>query len=118
MASNKGNKGSSDFHARVLADYTVQIDMNHKYLEVSDGFCKLLGYSRKELIGKRFDEVIAPQTVNLPIIFELFWQNGYMHGIWILLNRSRTTRFIVLFEAWLQTGGRIECNMELLGAGA
>jgi PAS domain-containing protein len=118
VASNKIKQDPLNFNARVLPDYAVQIDMNRKYLEVSDGFCKLLGYSRTELIGKRLDEVIAPQTTNIPLIFDLFLQIGYMHGIWILLNRSHTTRILVRYEAWLQKDRRIECNMELLGAGA
>lgn len=118
MAANKSEQDSSNFDVRVPPDYTVQMDMNRKYLEVSDGFCKLVGYSRKELIGKRFDELVAPQTTHIPVIFDLFLRNGYMHGIWILVNRSRTTRILVRYEAWLRADRRIECNMQLLGAGA
>jgi hypothetical protein len=99
--------------------------VNAAYDVVPRGYCKKVKIMKptavdasEELIGKRFNEVIAPQTVDIPVIFELFLRSGYMHGIWILLNRSRNTRFIVRYEAWLQPDRLIECNMELLGAGA
>jgi PAS domain-containing protein len=43
--------------------------MNRKYVDVSDSFCSVLGYSRKELIGERFDEVTAPRTNDIPVVF-------------------------------------------------
>lgn len=118
MSSRETTDDPPGFDAHVFPDYTVQVDMNRKYVEVSDAFCNLLGYSRKELIGKRFDEVTAPRTNEIAVVFELFLRNRYMHGIWILLNRSHTTRIIVRYEAWLRPDSLIECKMELLGAGA
>jgi PAS domain S-box-containing protein len=117
MSSHETTGDPHEFDAHVYPDYTVQVDMDRKYVDVSDAFCNVLGYSRKELIGKRFDEVTAPRTNDIPVVFELFLRNRYMHGIWILLNRSQTTRIIVRYEAWLREDRRIECNMELLGAG-
>jgi PAS domain S-box-containing protein len=106
------------YDAHVLPEYTVELDINGKYLDVSDDFCKVLGYSRKELIGKRFDSITAPGTINTSVVFELFLRSRYMHGIWVFLNRARTTRIVVRYEAWLRVDSRIECKMELLGAGA
>lgn len=107
----------SRFNARVLPDYSVEVDPDRKYTEVSDGFCKLLGYRREELIGTKFDMVTAPRTNDIPIVFELFMRLGYMHGIWILVHRTGT-RILVRYEAWLRPDHQIECIMELLGAGA
>jgi hypothetical protein len=67
---------------------------------LSGDFCKVLGYSRKELIGKRFDAITAPNTNNTSVVFELFLRNRYMHGIWIFLDRSRSTKILVRYEAW------------------
>jgi|SRR5690348_14809714 PAS domain S-box-containing protein len=106
-----------EFDARILPDYSVEVDTNRRYKEVSDSFCKLLGYRREELIGKRFDVVTAPRTNDIPIVFELFIRLGYMHGIWIFVHRSGT-RILVRYEAWLRPDQQIKCNMELLGAGA
>ena len=118
MPSSEDCEEYSDFHAHVLPDFIVSVDKNRKYLDVSDDFCKILGYSRGELIGKRFDEITAPGTNNIAVVFGLFLRIRYMHGIWIFLDRSRTTKILVRYEAWLLLDSRIECKMELLGAGA
>jgi PAS domain-containing protein len=60
--------------------YTSVVDSDRKYIEVSDSFCNLLGYEPKELIGKRYDEVSAPNISDIPTIFSLFSRLGYMHG--------------------------------------
>jgi PAS domain-containing protein len=39
------------YDAHVLPDYSVQVDMERRYTEVSAGFCTILGYDREELIG-------------------------------------------------------------------
>ena len=103
--------------AQVLPEYTVLVDRNHKYVEVSDSFCKLLGYQRKELIGRKYDELTAPRTNDVQTVFDLFMKSGYMHGIWILMHR-RGTRIVVRYEVWLRPDGLSESHMELLGAGA
>ena len=104
-------------NAQVLPDYTALVDTHRTFIEVSDSFCKLLGYDRNDLIGKRYDIVTAPRTNDIPVVFELFMKSGYMHGIWILVHRSGT-RMLVRYEARLRIDGLIESNMELLGAGA
>ena len=102
--------------SRVAPDYTTVVDREHKYVEVSDSFCKLVGYTREELIGKKYDELTAPNTNDIPTIFRLFLEEGYMHGLWMLVHRTGT-RVLVRYEAWLRQDGLIEGNMELVGAG-
>ena len=63
MPPRAGNGEHPVYDAHVLPEYTVELDINGKYLDVSDDFCKVLGYSRKELIGKRFDSITAPGTI-------------------------------------------------------
>ena len=53
----------------------------------------------------------------IPVVFELFVNTGYMHGIWVLAHRSGT-HLLVRYEAWQRSDGLIEGRMELLGAGA
>ena len=99
--------------SRVAPDYKALIDSEHRYVEVSDSFCKLVGYTREELIGKKYDELTAPNTNDIPTIFRLFLEEGYMHGLWMLLNRSGA-RILVRYESWLRQDGLIEGNMELV----
>jgi hypothetical protein len=37
------NDDRHEFDAHVFPDYTVQVDMNRKYVDVSDSFCSVLG---------------------------------------------------------------------------
>jgi PAS domain S-box-containing protein len=115
--SERETKELPQFNAHVRPNYAVVVNTDRKYTEVSDSFCKLLGYTREELIGKKYDEITAPRTNDIPIVFELFMRSGYMHGIWIFVHRSGT-RILVRYEAWLRPDSQIEGHMELLGAGA
>jgi len=111
------NENGATFNAGVLADYVVETDMELRYIRVSEGFCKILGYDRWELLGKRVAEITAPHTNNISVIFELFLRNRYMYGIWVFVSRSGTTKIFVRYEARLRFNG-IECTMELIGGGA
>jgi PAS domain S-box-containing protein len=102
--------------SRVAPNFTTVVDREHRYVEVSDSFCKLVGYSREELIGKKYDELSAPNTNDIPTIFSLFIEEGYMHGLWMLVHHTGT-RILVRYESWLRQDGLIEGNMELVGTG-
>jgi PAS domain S-box-containing protein len=97
----------------VPPDYTAVVDMDRRYIEVSDSFCDLVGYQREELIGKTYDEITAPSTNDIPIVFGLFVKNGYMHGLWMLVHR-RGTHILVRYEAWMRPDCQIQSNMELV----
>jgi len=75
---------------KVEPQYIVVVDTDRKYVEVSDNFCQLVGYQREELVGKRYDDLTAPNTNDIPTIFGLFEKLGYMHGLWMLVNREGT----------------------------
>jgi PAS domain S-box-containing protein len=114
---SEADENGAAFNAGVLADYIVETDMELRYTRVSEGFCKILGYDRRELLGKRVAEITAPQTNNISVIFELFLRNSYMHGIWVFVNHSGNTKIFVRYEARLRSN-LIECTMELIGGGA
>jgi PAS domain S-box-containing protein len=103
--------------ANVASDYVVVVDSSRRYVEVSPSFCKLLGYSEEELIGKSYDHFTAPRTNDIPVVLDLFIRAGYMHGIWIFLHRTGA-KIIVRYEAFIRPDGLYEGHMELIGAGA
>jgi PAS domain S-box-containing protein len=105
-----------EYPLQVPPDYTTVVDMDRRYIEVSDSFCHLVGYRREELIGKTYDDISAPSTNDIPIVFRLFIKNGYMHGLWMLVHRSGA-RILVRYEAWVRSDCQIQSNMELVGAG-
>jgi PAS domain-containing protein len=118
MPPGNVDKTAQVSRAGVLPDYAVETDMERRYTEVSEGFCKVLGYTRRELIGKRVDEITAPRSNDIQVVFELFLKCSYMHGIWIFLNRAQNLKIFVRYEAWLRSDLTIECTMELIGGGA
>ena len=106
-----------DHSARVQPEYVTVVNSRRKFVEVSPAFCKLLGYTQDELIGKSYDDVTVPRTNNIPLVLEMFLQVGHMSGIWVLTHRSGTKLF-VRYESVLRKDGLFESQMELLAAGA
>jgi PAS domain S-box-containing protein len=101
---------------KVKPQYFVVVDSDRKYVEVSDTFCQLLGYEREELIGKRYDDLTAPDTNDIPTVFGLFQKLGYMHGLWMFVSR-KGTRVLVRYEARIRADSYIEGHMEVVDAG-
>jgi PAS domain S-box-containing protein len=101
--------------ARVAHTYTTLVDNDRKYVWVSDSFCELLGYKSEELIGKRYDEITAPNTTDIPTMYNLFSRLGYMHGLWMLVHRTGY-RILIRYEAWLRPDSNIQSNIEVVQA--
>jgi PAS domain S-box-containing protein len=121
MSHEKQSDSHSEFpgsasEAIVPDDYRTVIDMDRRYVYVSDAFCKLVGYTREELIGKRYDDLSAPETNDLRTVFNLFCQMEYMHGLWVLVARSGA-RILIRYESWLRPDRLIEAHMQLVAAG-
>jgi PAS domain S-box-containing protein len=104
---------TDDSRPRVAPIYTTLVDSDRRYVSVSESFCKLLGYKSEELIGKRFDEVTAPSTSDIPLTLSIFKRLGYMHGLWVFIHR-RGERILTRYEAWRRADTLIESNMELV----
>ncbi|MGB7847604.1 MAG: PAS domain-containing protein [Candidatus Acidiferrum sp.] len=101
---------------KVKPDYVTVVDSDRRYVEVSDSFCKLVGYTREELLGMRYDDLTAPDTNDIPTVLEQFSKLGRLHGLWMLVSREGT-RILVRYEAWLRPDSLIEGHMEVVGAG-
>ena len=62
---------------KVEPDYKAVVNNDRRYVEVSDGFCKLVGYTRDELLGMRYDDLTAPNTNDIPIVLGQLLRLGY-----------------------------------------
>jgi PAS domain S-box-containing protein len=100
----------------VRAEYITVVDSDRRYVEVSDSFCQLVGYQRRELLGMRYDDLTAPNTNDIPSVYRLFSKLGYMHGLWMLVSHEGT-RILVRYKSWLRDDSYIEGHMEVVGAG-
>jgi PAS domain S-box-containing protein len=96
--------------------YITVVDRERRYVEVSDDFCKLVGYDRTELMEKKYDDLTASNTNNIETVYSLFEKLGYMHGLWILVSREGT-RILIRYESWIRPDDLIEAHMEVIGAG-
>jgi PAS domain S-box-containing protein len=101
---------------KMKPDYVTVVDSDRRYVEVSDGFCKLVGYTREELLRMRYDDLTAPNTNDIPTVQKQFVRLGRLHGLWLLVTREGT-RILVRYEAWLRPDSLIEGHMEVVGAG-
>jgi PAS domain S-box-containing protein len=99
--------------ANVPPTYTAVVDQDRKYVHVSDSFCELVGYDTEDLIGTRYDLLTAVNTTDIPTTYNLFFERGYMHGLWMLVHRTGY-RILVRYEAWLRPDTNIQSNMELV----
>jgi PAS domain S-box-containing protein len=97
-------------------DCMTIVDLDRRYVHVSDEFCKLVGFAREELLGKQYDELSAPEANDIPTVFNLFCQLEYMHGLWMLVHRNGA-RILVRYESWLRSDMLIEGHMELVAPG-
>jgi PAS domain S-box-containing protein len=98
---------------RVQHQDSAVVDSTRRFVEVSDSFCKLLGYKRHELIGKAYDEITAPNTADIATTYYLFARFGYMHGLWMFTSRNGDN-LLVRYEAWIRLDHHIQSVMELV----
>jgi PAS domain S-box-containing protein len=76
-------------HVELEGRYVAFVDEHRRYLDVTDGVCELLGYSRSELLNMRVDEVSAPTVRSeTPPLFERYLADGLQQGSYMLLHRN------------------------------
>lgn len=76
-------------HPELDGRYVAFADAQRRYLDVTDGVCELLGYSRSELLQMRIEEVTAPRMrSDTRPLFERYMEDGLQRGSYILLHRN------------------------------
>jgi PAS domain S-box-containing protein len=75
-------------HAELTTEYFAFVDRLRVYVHVSDGVCKLLGYDRDELIGKRIDDVTYPESADVPTLFHRYLHDGAQEGRFRLRHKN------------------------------
>jgi PAS domain S-box-containing protein len=66
---------------------TVTLDEEHRYISVSEEFAQLLGYSSRELTGKRVEDITVQGTVDIDFTFKVSKKLGEMQGLWLFEGR-------------------------------
>lgn len=85
------------------AEYVVFVNSSRQYVDVSDGVCKLLGYSRKELLNKKIEDVSYARD-DVPEVFAEYVRKGSMQGEYVLQRKDRTP-LPILYKAFVFQDG-------------
>jgi PAS domain S-box-containing protein len=82
-------KVRSHSHPELDGKYIVFVDEHRRYVDVTDGVCELLGYSRSELLRMTIDDVTAPaiRSKTAPL-FQQYLADGLMQGEYVLVHRD------------------------------
>ena len=79
----------SHSHIELEGKNIAFVDEQRRYLDVTDGVCELLGYSRSELLTMRIDDVTAPimRSKTAPL-FKQYVEDGLQKGEYILQHHN------------------------------
>jgi hypothetical protein len=71
-------------HPEISSKYFMFVDRDRRYINVSDGVCELLKWSREEILGKTIDWLTYPNSADAPVMFRHYIESGEMVGSYVL----------------------------------
>lgn len=71
------------------AEFVVFTDSSRRYVDCTDGVCRLLGYDRSELLARTIDNVSFHEN-EVSKLFAEYLKRGRMDGEWVLRHKSGT----------------------------
>jgi len=83
---------------RANVEFRIVLDLDGRFQEVSEDFFELTGYTRKELLGKRVDEITAARTVDVRQHLGAVIHFGHFHCLWMFVLREG--RVILVRSDW------------------
>ena len=102
------------FHPELEGTYVAFVSPDRHYVAVTDGVCRLLGYSREELLAKKIDDVTAPELQPcVPAAFEQYVQQGHMRGEYTLIAKDGR-QVAILYEALVFPDGCMTARWHLI----
>lgn len=90
-------------HPELKGDRIVFSDTSRKFLDCSEGACRLLGYSHAEFVGKTLDE-ISYETQDAAGAFHQLQVHGALEGEFVLQHKSGRP-VLVHFDSWVFPDG-------------
>jgi PAS domain S-box-containing protein len=92
-------------HPEIASDYVVFVDANRRYVEVTDGVCRLLGYSREELLTKTIEDIAAPELrPQVSETFRDYVSQGELEGNYSLVAKDGS-RIPIRYQAKVYPDG-------------
>ncbi|HEX3047804.1 MAG TPA: ATP-binding protein [Bacillota bacterium] len=84
-----------------MPDSLILMNMDFKLLEANQSFFSLLGYEKKELIGKRIDILFEPNDTFREKIREELWRQGVIHHLEINCRTKTGVNIPIFFTGSL-----------------
>ena len=79
------------------------IDTDRRWVSVSEPFARLLGYRTMDMIGKKVDDFIVENSVDIRFAFRALTQIGEMDGMWMFRHRDGQ-KILVHYHARFSSG--------------
>jgi hypothetical protein len=79
--SDTTKKPNDSPESETNATCTILVGKDNSYVEVSDGFCRLVGYSREEILKMKLEDLAAPGTADITTAFNPLKETGCAHGL-------------------------------------
>ena len=102
-------------HPELEGDLVVFVDHDRRYVDASPKACELIGYERAELLGKRIDDVSAPESEVVQKKFEKYVRDREQDGVFVLKHKNGH-RVPVQYRALVLPDGCMAAQWEPLDA--
>lgn len=90
-------------HPELESEYVVFADSSRHYLDCSDGVCRLLGYSRLEILEKTIDE-LSYHSDRTPAVFQKYLNRAQQDGEYVLKHKDGTP-VLIQYRAYVFPDG-------------
>jgi PAS domain S-box-containing protein len=107
---------SKDSKSATRDEFRVLLSVRGECLEVSDAFCRLVGYDHASLVGKPVDSVTSVDLINVPKNLGFVVHFGAMQGLWMFRHHDGT-QILVRHESELLPNLTIEMRLEPIEVG-
>ena len=94
----------------------IVLNIQGRFMRVSDAFCRLVGHPQSDLLGKMVSDVTVPDTFDLGRYLMVVQTCGHLQGLLMLAHRERT-RILLRYEALVLSELLIEVRLDPIGGG-
>jgi len=100
-------------HPELKGDLIVYADADRHLISVSDGVCKLLDYSREELIGMQIEEISEAPAPEVQEMFVKYLRKGKDAGLYTL-KKSNGKKIPIRYKAKVMKDGCMVAQWKVL----
>jgi PAS domain S-box-containing protein len=84
----------------------LEVNEKCEYVRVNESACKLLGYTREELLQMRIDDLSFPSGAHVSPMFERYQEDGGLRGIFAVKSKRGEVLWI-RYDAVVEDGRMI-----------